>query len=302
MFNYTIMAEKQNIRVVGGGIVLNKEGKIFLARGTKFEDKYILPGGGMEFGESLGDGAKREIKEETGMDVEVVGHLSFSELLKYGKGHYKDKHYVICDFILQFNGDDNDINLNEEYSGEYDWFTVDEAFKLNLGGNCEQPLLKYKEYIESKECLDNWKRAVAEFENYKKSKMNVEKDMAGRAVEEFAYKLLPVLDNFHMSTEHIPEDQKGGAWVQGILHIQKQIEQVLTEMDVVEIEAREGDAFDPSVHEAVQSREQGTGNREQEEKKNAKKNSRDTIKNVMMRGYKRGERVIRPARVTVSSE
>lgn len=156
------------------------------------------------------------------------------------------------------------------------------------------------------EYLEGWKRCQAEFENYKKSKMNVERDMAGRAVEDFAYRLLPVLDNFHASTDHIPEDQKEGAWVQGIMYIQKQLEQVLNEMGVVEIEAKEGDRFNPSLHEAVQGTENGepkAGNEEEEDKEDLEKEEvlpeSEKIQKVLVRGYKRGERVIRPARVIV---
>lgn len=301
------------IRVVSGGIIVNREGKIFLARGVKFDGKYIVPGGGVHFGESVPDAAKREILEETGMKVEVIDSLGFSELLREKSEYYKKKHYLLCDFILQYSGKDDDIQLNEEYSGEYGWFSIEDALELELGGNVEQAILRYKEYTESKKALDNWKRSVAEFENYKKSKMNVERDLAGRAVEDFAYRLLPVVDNFHASTDHIPEDQKTSPWVQGIMYIQKQLEQVLGEMGVVEIETKEGDAFDPSVHEAVAGQgagdsAQGTeGDGAQVAVHDAQKEGKDEeiegdierIKRILVRGYKKGDRVVRPVRVTI---
>lgn len=190
---------------------------------------------------------------------------------------------------------------------------------------------------QAEEYLNGWKRCQAEFENYKKSKMNLERDMAGRAVEDFAYRLLPVVDNFHSSTDHIPEDQKDGSWVQGIMYIQKQLEQVLQEMGIEEIAVAEGDVFDPAIHEAVQGADRGTQSAEHGDGKDIeerrgevlspdagsdKENTEErrcevlspdagnvgakdfspkheTIKKVLMRGYRRGERVIRPARVII---
>jgi 8-oxo-dGTP pyrophosphatase MutT (NUDIX family) len=72
---------KESIRVVAGGIIVDDEGKIFLAKGKKFGGKWIVPGGGVKWGESLEDGAKREILEETGMEVVVEGKLGFSDFI-----------------------------------------------------------------------------------------------------------------------------------------------------------------------------------------------------------------------------
>lgn len=181
---------------------------------------------------------------------------------------------------------------------------IKESLKKEERGEKEAVLKTTEEQAE--EYLDGWKRCQAEFENYKKSKMNLERDMAGRAVEDFAYRLLPVVDNFHMSTDHIPEDQKDGAWVQGIMYIQKQLEQVLQEMGIEEIVVKEGDVFDPSLHEAVggtSDKRKVTSDKEEgentEDRRGDNLSSPETIKKVLMKGYKRGERVVRPARVTV---
>lgn len=287
---------KSSIRVVSGGVVLNKKGEIFLARGKKFEGKYIVPGGGVRLGESIEDGAKREILEETGMQVEMVDMLGFSDF-RDEIGHYEGKHFLLCDYIFQWNGSDDAVKLNGEYTGEYGWYSVEDALELDLGGNVEKAIMRYRDYIEQKSAIDNWKRAVAEFENYKKSKMNLERDMAGRAVEDFAYRLLPVVDNFHASTDHIPDDQKESGWVQGIMYIQKQLEQVLQEMGIEEIEVGEGEAFDPRVHEAVA--ETHDKRRVTDDEGDGGKDDVEKVKQVLLKGYRRGERVIRPARVTV---
>jgi molecular chaperone GrpE len=122
------------------------------------------------------------------------------------------------------------------------------------------------------------------------------------AGQNIVLQIIPVLDNFHMSTDHIPEDQKDGGWVVGIMHIQKQLENVLAENGIEEITAKEGDKFDPVIHEAIQDRKQESGDKEQEMK--------GIIKKVVLKGYRMGParnashsdaggKILRPVKVTV---
>ena len=143
---------------------------------------------------------------------------------------------------------------------------------------------------KEEEYLNKWKRAVADFENYKKRQAESQKDLLRYSLEGIIMQILPVLDNFHASTDHIPEDQKSNAWVVGIMHIQKQLEDLLKLNEIEEIEAKVGDEFDPAIHEAVQ--------------KDTKETNKDTeetnkISKVLQKGYMIGGKVIRPARVVV---
>ena len=65
------------MKVVVGGIV-EKDGKVLLVQEAKERcyGKWNIPAGGLEINESLVEGAIREIKEETGCDVEITGLLS----------------------------------------------------------------------------------------------------------------------------------------------------------------------------------------------------------------------------------
>jgi molecular chaperone GrpE len=137
--------------------------------------------------------------------------------------------------------------------------------------------------------LDNWKRAVADFENYKKRQAQSSLEFAKYANLDLIMQILPVIDNFQAATAHIPADQKDGSWVVGIMHIQKQLEKVLEDNGVSEIEVKEGDDFDPSLHEAM-------GDQETRDKKQETNNK---IKKIVWKGYKIDDRVIRPARVVV---
>lgn len=148
------------------------------------------------------------------------------------------------------------------------------------------------EKTKEDEYLDGWKRCQADFENFRKAQDESRKEFAKYAAEAIIFQIIPVLDNFHMATEHIPEDQKDSGWVAGIMHIQKQLENVLVENSVEEISPSIGDEFDPEMHEAVEDngKEQETSGKKQMENK---------IKKVLTRGYKIDSKIIRPAKVIV---
>ncbi|MEI9966897.1 MAG: nucleotide exchange factor GrpE [Candidatus Moraniibacteriota bacterium] len=139
---------------------------------------------------------------------------------------------------------------------------------------------------KAQEYLDDLKRLKADFENYKKRKEASEKDLASFLTERLVLDLVPVLDNFQMATTHVPEEQKESAWVIGIQYIEKQLEEVLGKHGITPIEAKIGEPFDPTLHEAI----------EHEETEDKEKN---LISKMHQKGYRHGERIIRPAKVSV---
>lgn len=141
------------------------------------------------------------------------------------------------------------------------------------------------------ENLDGWQRCQADFENYKKRSAESQKDLIRYATQSIILEILPVIDNFHSSTDHIPEDQKENPWVTGIMYIQKQLENIVTENGVEDIEVKAGDSFDPIYHEAIEDKECSDC------KVNHK--YKNKIKKVLTKGYKIGDKVIRAARVIV---
>jgi len=140
------------------------------------------------------------------------------------------------------------------------------------------------------EYLSGWKRAQADFENYKKDQEKRMIEFRKFANLDIVLQILPVIDNFESSLAHIPEKEKDSAWVQGILHIKKQLEEVLKNSNVMEIETKIGDEFNPVVHEAVQDTKET----------NIDTKKTNKIKQVLQKGYKIESRIIRPVKVIVS--
>ncbi len=143
----------------------------------------------------------------------------------------------------------------------------------------------------AEEYLNDLKRLQADFENYKKRQVTREKEIAGYLIEKLVMDIVPVMDNFRMATEHVPEAERTSPWVTGIQYIEKQLEKVLAENGVSTIEVKVGDTFDPTIHEALEQTEQS--------EEDAEGNNEQTVTKVLQNGFKIGERIIRPAKVTV---
>jgi len=138
------------------------------------------------------------------------------------------------------------------------------------------------------EYLDGWKHALADYDNLKKELAKEKEKMHALTKEDMVFQLLPVLDHFTQALQHEPEDLSSHAkqWVQGVLHIRRQLEEVLKEFGV-ETYGVMGEIFDPNLHEAI-------------EQKREKEKMDGEILDVQQQGWRLGDRVLRPARVVVN--
>lgn len=140
----------------------------------------------------------------------------------------------------------------------------------------------------AEEYLDDLKRCRAEFENYKKRLAGEREQMTAFLTNGIISELIPILDNFNVAVAHVPEDQKNNPWVTGITYIEKQFEETLARYGVKVMEVKAGDVFDPTRHEAV----------EHHEKEGAEKLM---IEKVVQKGYLMNDKVVRAAKVVVTS-
>ena len=144
-------------------------------------------------------------------------------------------------------------------------------------------LEKVKAELESKN--DLLLRTAAEFDNFKKRTERERLTVAEFAKANIIKELLPILDNIDRA--EMLEDKSGEDYIKGIEMIVKQFAALGEKLGIVEL-AHQGDAFDPNCHEAVMHVEDETL-------------GENVIAEVLQKGYKIGDTVIRPAMVKVAN-
>jgi len=134
------------------------------------------------------------------------------------------------------------------------------------------------------EYLHDLKRVAAEFENYRKRVARDQEALVARAHERLVKDLLPVLDDLERALLAASEHQEAQL-EDGVRLVHRELQSVLSREGLAEIET--DGLFDPHVHEALlaqpSDREEGS------------------VIEVVQKGYKLGDRVLRPARVVVAA-
>ena len=138
---------------------------------------------------------------------------------------------------------------------------------------------------EKTDLYDKVLRKQAEFENFRKRGEREMQEAYVRARADLLTEMLPVLDNFDLALHHA---ENAGAEVihEGVQLIYKQLIDTLARLGLDPIDA-DGQPFDPELHEAVATEQ------------NAEVPDH-TVVMVMQRGFKLGDRLLRPARVKVA--
>ncbi|MCG2687091.1 nucleotide exchange factor GrpE [Candidatus Parcubacteria bacterium] len=132
--------------------------------------------------------------------------------------------------------------------------------------------------------LDGWKRALADYENFKKQSEKEKQEFVKFANTNLIMSLIPVYNNLKLALKHSPNND----WSKGVEHIQKQFKQVLSDYQVEEILPKVGDEFDINLHEAIKEIE-----------KLRDKNNINKISKIISCGYKLNGKVFVPAKVIV---
>ena len=137
---------------------------------------------------------------------------------------------------------------------------------------------------ERDEYLADVKRLAADFDNYRKRAAREQQSLVARAHERLVKDLLPVLDDLERALEAASQHEEAKL-EEGVELVHRSLSSLLARHGLTEIET-EG-AFDPHVHEALAA-QPGEG---------AEPGS---VLQVLQKGYRLGDRVLRPARVIVS--
>lgn len=137
---------------------------------------------------------------------------------------------------------------------------------------------------ERDEYLELLQRVQADFENYRKRAAREQERLVAHAHERLVRELLPVLDDLERALE-AAERHEEAALVDGVKLVEQSLRKALEKEGLVEIET--AGAFDPHVHDALLMRP-------------SDESEPGSVLEVVQRGYRLGDRVVRPARVIVA--
>ena len=136
---------------------------------------------------------------------------------------------------------------------------------------------------ERDDYLDALQRLKAEFDNYRKRVARDQQELAARAHERLVKELVPVLDDLERALDYASKHEEAKL-EEGVALVHRSLADLLAREGLVEVEAN--GKFDPHTQEALLSQPS-----DQEE---------GAVIQVVQKGYKLGDRVLRPARVVIS--
>ena len=186
------------------------------------------------------------------------------------------------EFMETLNELENDTPVAEEPSEE-----VPKAKKESKKESKD----KYKKQIETLEAelaeqKDKYLRMMAEYDNFRRRAAKEREGVYTDAYCDALEAVLPVMDNLELAARYSGGDAEKTA--EGVKLVLSSFAAAFEKLGIEEIEAGPGVAFDPNLHNAVMHTED----------ENLPEN---TISNVLMKGYKLGDKIIRAAMVAVAN-
>ena len=167
-------------------------------------------------------------------------------------------------------GEQLDENITEDKS---------EETEINAQEALKEELTKEK---------DKFLRLFAEFENYKKRTSKERMDLFKTAGQEVMIAMLPVLDDFERALKELSKSDDKEMF-KGVELIDNKFREALKAKGLEQIKIKEGDAFDPEVHDAITQIPAPN------------KKLKGKIIDVVEKGYKLGDRIIRHPKVVVGN-
>ena len=175
---------------------------------------------------------------------------------------------------------DKDFDIDSEYSSE-----LNDAEDDSQNTTCQEEAAEFDVNEELAELKDRYVRLQAEWDNYRKRTESERASERRRAAEKLVERLLPVLDDMERALEH-GESSSREALMDGVGAVSQKLNSILQSTGLKDINP-EGEAFDGSYHQAVATVDDTDIPHE-------------TVKEVYQKGYMLGDKVLRPAMVTVS--
>lgn len=298
-------------RLTAAVFVSNSKGEIFLQRSPKWNDKFVPPGGHIDFGEMPEEAAEREVKEETNLDIKNIEFLETVNIIDDPDFYKEGIHFFGFQYKAEVKDENQEIILEDREATEYIWEKPEDLIKRKDIQTTTKQIIK-DHFIDKKnspvraeqgcgrceEYKEGWARAQADYQNLQKEVENKRSEWVRMSEVQILEEFIPVFGNFKKAfafdTNDADEDandanfanmERWNNWKQGIEYIMKQFGDILSQHNIEEIKTV-GEQFNPELHEAV-------GEEKSDEEEGV------IIKEVEV-GYKVGDKVIKCAKVIIS--
>jgi phosphoglycolate phosphatase len=112
-----------------GALISNPSNQVLMIRTQKWSGLWGIPGGKIKFGEPSIEALRREIKEETNLDISDIQFVVAQDCI-HSKEFYREAHFVLLNYTCR-TSDGTNVKLNEE-AQEFRWVSVADALAMEL--------------------------------------------------------------------------------------------------------------------------------------------------------------------------
>jgi ADP-ribose pyrophosphatase YjhB (NUDIX family) len=122
-----------------GALIYNALGQMLLVRTHKWSDLWGIPGGKIKWGEPSETALRRELKEETDLEVEQIEFVMVQDCI-HSKEFYRDAHFILLNYTCQCVGAAA-VKLNDE-ARDFRWVSLEQALKMPVNEPTHKLLLR----------------------------------------------------------------------------------------------------------------------------------------------------------------
>jgi phosphoglycolate phosphatase-like HAD superfamily hydrolase/ADP-ribose pyrophosphatase YjhB (NUDIX family) len=125
-----------------GALIFNQSDAVLMVRTHKWSNLWGIPGGKIKWGEPSEDALRREIKEETALEIGQIAFVLVQDCI-HSKEFYRDAHFILLNYTCRCIGEPR-VRLNDE-AREFRWLSIEDALKMEINQPTQKLLLAVQE-------------------------------------------------------------------------------------------------------------------------------------------------------------
>jgi phosphoglycolate phosphatase len=130
-----------------GALIFNEQDQVLMVRTHKWSDLWGIPGGKIKWGEPSVEALRREIKEETDLEIVDIEFVLVQDCI-HSKEFYRDAHFILMNYRCRCMGEPR-VRLNDE-ARDYRWVSVEKALEMPVNQPTRVLLLAMNEKMNQK--------------------------------------------------------------------------------------------------------------------------------------------------------